>query len=68
MEKKWQDSSILAENIVMAEACKVIYLDILSQQRQWLLNKNKQEVHLDEDIIRKHLVSLDLEEEKLRFL
>ncbi len=68
MEKKWQDSSVLAENIIMAEACKVIYLDILSLQRQWLLNKNKEEVHLDEDIIRKHLISLDLEEEKLRFL
>ncbi|HTM99838.1 MAG TPA: Na+/H+ antiporter [Pedobacter sp.] len=68
MARKWQDSSVLAENVIMAETCKVIYLDILSQQRQWLLNKNQEEATLDEDIIRKHLVSLDLEEEKLRFL
>jgi Na+/H+ antiporter len=68
MERKWQDSSRLAEDVVMVESCKVIYLDILAQQRQWLLNKNRQEATLDEDIIRKHLLNLDLEEEKLKFL
>lgn len=68
MSRKWQDTSHLAEDVIMAEACKVIYLDILSQQRQWLMNKNKEEATLDEDIVRKHLLLLDLEEEKLLFL
>jgi NhaP-type Na+/H+ or K+/H+ antiporter len=68
MERKWQDTSRLAEDIVMAEACKLIYLDILSRQREWLMNKNDEDATLNEDIIRKHLVNLDLEEEKLRYL
>jgi NhaP-type Na+/H+ or K+/H+ antiporter len=68
MERKWQDNSRLAEDVVMAESCKIIYLDILSQQRQWLLNKNTEDATLNEDIIRKHLLNLDLEEEKLKFL
>ena len=42
--------------------------DILNQQRQWLLLKNKSEIMLDEDIIRRHLYYPDLEEEKLRFV
>lgn len=68
MERKWQDSSRLAEDVIIAEACKAIYLDVLNQQRKWLLNKNSEEATLNEDIVRKHLLSLDLEEEKLRFL
>jgi CPA1 family monovalent cation:H+ antiporter len=52
----------------MAEECKVVYLDILNRQRQWLLLKNKSEMAIDEDIIRRHLYYLDLEEEKLRFV
>lgn len=68
MERKWQDTSRLAEDVTMAEACKVIYLDILGKQRQWLLAKNNEEATLNEDIVRRHLVNLDLEEEKLRYL
>lgn len=68
MAKKWQDSSRMADDVQMAEDCRVIYLDILAQQRQWLLNKNTEEATLNEDIVRKHLLYLDLEEEKLRFL
>ncbi len=46
----------------------MVYLDILKQQRKWLLNKNKLHERLDEDIIRKHLQHVDLEEEKLKFI
>ena len=47
---------------------KKIYGDILNRQREWLFNKNKEDKTLDEEIIRKHLLRLDLEEEKLRFV
>jgi CPA1 family monovalent cation:H+ antiporter len=65
---KWEDARSLADDVVMAEEGKIIYLQILDQQREWLLEKNKMEQSLDEDIIRKHLSHLDLEEEKLRFI
>jgi len=68
MAQKWEHKSAMADDIHMAEECKVIYLDILNQQRQWLLDKNKNEKTLNEEIIRKHLLQLDLEQEKLLFL
>ncbi|KEQ28728.1 sodium:hydrogen antiporter [Pedobacter antarcticus 4BY] len=67
MAVKWEANSSSAGNELMAEECKVIYLDILNEQRLWLLNKNQEEEALDEDIIRKHLQFIDLEEEKLSF-
>lgn len=68
MAQKWETNSGTAGNVLMAKECKTVYLDILNQQRQWLLSKNKAELTLDEDIIRRHLQYLDLEEEKLRFV
>ncbi|WEK17766.1 MAG: Na+/H+ antiporter [Candidatus Pedobacter colombiensis] len=68
MALKWEQNSAIGEDEFMAEECKVIYIDILNQQRQWLMNKNRDEAVLDEEIIRKHLKYLDLEEEKLQFM
>ena len=44
---------------------RTIYIDILETQRMWLINKNREELLLDEGIVRKHLRLLDLQEEKL---
>ncbi|MES2616906.1 MAG: Na+/H+ antiporter [Bacteroidota bacterium] len=68
ISRKWEDSSRLAEDVLMAEDCKVIYSEILNRQRQWLLDKNRSEQALNEDVIRKHLRLLDIEEEKLRYI
>lgn len=64
MAIKWESVTSLSPDEPMAEECKVIYIDLLEQQRLWLLNKNKTEKMLDEEIIRKHLKILDMEEEK----
>ncbi|HSC40310.1 MAG TPA: Na+/H+ antiporter [Chitinophagaceae bacterium] len=68
MARKWESSSLLIDDVQMAAESKAVYLDILNQQRQLLLTKNKAEQMLDEEIVRKHLQLLDLEEEKLRFV
>lgn len=68
MAQKLKHNSTLSENELMTEECRLIYLDVLDLQRQWLFDKNKSEEMLDEDIIRKHLKYLDIEEEKLKFL
>lgn len=68
MAGKWESSSILTDDVLIAEEFKKIYGDILNQQRQWLFNKNKEEKMLNEEIVRKHLLRLDLEEEKLHFV
>jgi len=65
---KWENTGLLVDETDIARESKAVYLDLLNHQRQWLLNKNREEESLDEDIIRKHLKYLDLEEEKLRFI
>jgi len=58
-----------SENVrSLTSECVVVFSDVIRQQRQWLLDKNDEEQLLDEDIVRKHLVRLDLEEEKIRHL
>jgi Na+/H+ antiporter len=68
MARRWEDHSVMADDALMEQEFKDIYMDILNQQRAWLLNKNKQDNTFDEEIIRKHLAHIDLEEEKLRYM
>lgn len=42
-----------------------IMLDVLQSQRQWLNRKNQDELLLDEEIVRRHLMLIDLQEERL---
>lgn len=66
--RKWEDIHVNNEdNILMSDETKVVYLNLLEHQRKWLLDKNQEEI-LDEEIIRRHLLYLDLEEEKLQFM
>jgi len=55
------DPEIQAEN-------KAIYRDILNQQRKWLLKANTADKKFDEEVIRKHLLKIDIEEEKLKYM
>jgi CPA1 family monovalent cation:H+ antiporter len=50
----------------MRTGSKEVHLSVLEQQRQWLLHKNKTDNQIDEEIIRKFLHQIDLEEEKLK--
>ena len=68
MADKWQQNDPSDDGTLMISEFKVVYLDLLNQQRKWLLNKNKEDGEMDEEIIRRHLLYLDLEEEKLQFI
>ena len=68
MVTKWEEKSQDGVDPLMPAESKKIYRDILEQQRQWLLARNKADQHLDEEIIRKHLQQIDIEEEKLKFM
>ncbi|MEO6456353.1 MAG: Na+/H+ antiporter [Ginsengibacter sp.] len=46
---------------------KIIYLQMLESQRQYLVEQNK-DIHIDEEIIRLQLYQIDLEEEKLKIM
>lgn len=65
---RWQDAGTTDTNTVfMTEEAKNIYREILNLERNWLLAKNRKE-GVDEEIVRRHLHYIDLEEEKLQFL
>lgn len=68
MSRKWEEHNTLTEEALITREGRQIVLEVIEQQRQWLLNKNKAEPLLDEDLIRKQLQYLDMEEEKMRFL
>lgn len=65
---KWEQKVNNTEPSFLSPEYRRIYLDILESQRQWLIKKNKEDALLDEEIIRRHLRFLDLEEEKLEFV
>ncbi|MGV3696088.1 Na+/H+ antiporter [Flavobacterium sp.] len=68
MANKWKESKLLNEDTDITAECRGIYLDVLNQQRKWLIKKNKKDEAIDESIIRRHLHHLDMEEEKLKFM
>ena len=61
----WENRVNSSEVILNFPEYREIYLDIINQQREWLISKNREEILLDEEIVRKHLKMLDLQEEKL---
>lgn len=63
---KWESKTIGDDSeLEMPEESKQIYLEVLGRQREWLLEKNKDQ-RFDEEVIRKYLRQLDIEEEKLK--
>jgi Na+/H+ antiporter len=66
--RKWEDKDIWNNEAGSADQTKKIYLDLLDQQRAWLHKKNSDEQNLNEEIVRRQLKYLDLEEEKFRFI
>lgn len=66
--QKWEQHSNEIDDESIGKDLKDIYLDLLNQQRQWLIAKNKEDQTLDEAVIRRHMHYLDIEEEKLRYI
>lgn len=65
---KWKYKSDENTDPAIPVEMKTVYMSVLNEQRQWLLNHNNLHHHFDEDVIRKHLTQIDLEEEKLKFV
>ncbi|MBS1738465.1 MAG: Na+/H+ antiporter [Bacteroidetes bacterium] len=65
LAQRWQDSN---EDLPLklSEEKKAAYLELLNKQRGLLLSLNSVENRIDEDIIRKYLQKIDLEEEKIK--
>ena len=66
--EKWQADETDPDTVSLPDEPKEIYREILEKQRQWLVRQNQKQNAIMEDVIRQHLLFLDLEEEKIRFL
>jgi len=66
--RKWEHRNDGIDDDSIGTDLKDIYLDLLDKQRQWLINKNREDKTLDETIIRRQMHYLDIEEEKLRYI
>lgn len=66
--QKWEQPTNGVDDESIGQELKVIYLDLLNHQRQWLITKNKEDQSLDESVIRRQMHYLDIEEEKLRYI
>lgn len=64
--RKWEECTESDENVV-TEKAREVYHDLLSKQREWLVARNHK-MDVDEEVIRRHLLLLDLEQEKLGLL
>ncbi|QKJ30691.1 Na+/H+ antiporter [Mucilaginibacter mali] len=67
MIKQWEERSKAGDEVLMNEKTKLIFVELLESQRQYLSELNK-DPNVDEDIIRIQLYQIDLEEERLKII
>jgi Na+/H+ antiporter len=65
--KHWEERAKATEDDWMNEKTKVIFVELLEIQRQYLVELNK-DVAINEEIIRQQLYQIDLEEERLKIV
>lgn len=65
--KHWEEKAKASDDDWMDAQTKVIFIEMLESQREYLTELNK-DVAIDEEIIRSQLYLIDLEEERLKML
>lgn len=63
----WQNKLEATEEQLMNSHTKKVYLELLDAQRDYLIERNK-ELDINEDVIRKQIYLIDLEEERVKAL
>ena len=63
---QWEEQDKSESSFRIPDDTKDIYIEALNQQREWLLEENKKNLKIDEEVVRRYLLKLDLEEERIR--
>lgn len=63
---RWEQEDKSESAARIPDEARNIYIEALHQQREWLLEENKNNLKIDEELVRHYLLKLDLEEERLR--
>ncbi|NML71356.1 Na+/H+ antiporter [Chryseobacterium sp. RP-3-3] len=67
MLKHWEEKTKANDDDWMNEKNKIIFVEILESQRQYLSELNK-DITINEEVIRQQLYQIDLEEERLKMI
>lgn len=65
LASRWEHAQLMLDDEALNGKYRHAYLKLLNEQRNWLREWNK-DFETDEEIIRKHLMRIDLEEAKLK--
>lgn len=65
--KHWEEKAKATDDSWMNEKTKIIFVELLESQRQYLSELNK-DPSINEDIIRQQLYQIDLEEERMKII
>ena len=65
LASRWEHAQLMLEDESLNHKFRHAYLKLLNQQRHWLREWNK-DLETDEEIIRKYLMRIDLEEAKMK--
>ncbi len=65
--KRWEERAKASDDSWMNSSTKAIFVELLESQRQYLTELNKDPA-IDEEIIRRQLYQIDLEEERLKIV
>lgn len=63
----WENKLSSTDEILISNETRLIYLELLEAQRQFLIAKNT-DLNLSEDIVRRQLYLIDLEEERIKIV
>jgi len=63
--ENWIDNNPDNKHERIQPLVKKKYLELLNKQRNWLLNENNSNIYLDEEIVRKFLLRIDMEEARI---
>ncbi|RYZ96881.1 MAG: Na+/H+ antiporter [Sphingobacteriaceae bacterium] len=63
----WEEKTKAVDDDLMSKANKLIFIEMLESQRQFLTELNK-DVTINEEVIRNQLYQIDLEEERLKMI
>ena len=66
MVQKLESENLWETGDGLNNTCRQIYFTVINKQREWLHEING-DIKVDEEIIRRHLRMLDLEEERIRY-
>ena len=65
--KQWEERAKAGDDSWMNESTKIVFVELLESQRQYLAELNK-DPRIDEELIRRQLYQIDLEEERLKII